>query len=403
MTCTLVAKLPSDLASPVSWAIFDDESNAIADQGELIAGQKFSSGRSVEPSRVWVLVPGSVVTARSVDVPALGDVRTRDVVSFVLEDDLAENQGDIHFAFGKRRKGQRLVCCVAKEQMSAWKVRLSELGMQPDVIIPDFLALSAQDSEVSIVEHDGDVLVRHPDGGFAIESKTFIALSEDLLASTDAHSIWSDNLTQALPPSIVESERTVVSPALTSKGFFELAYKSLTSGIAFNLLQFEHARRRAWARPGRHWRRAVALAGATIALTIAAQVADGIRFNRDAEMAYRKADAVFHEVMPEGTRLVNARAQLSAHAASLDASTSNQFLKLSGFLYAGVSATDGVIIDSLRFDSARNEVTASLSLPSFESIEKIRRAVISSGVTFVEGGARQQGERILADIVVRTP
>ncbi len=403
MTYTLVAKLPIDPAQPVSWAIFDDELNSIADEGRLAAGQKISVQNTIEPYRTWVLVPGSFVTARAVEVPALGEMRTRDVVSFILEDDLAENREELHFAFGKRHSGHRLVGCVAKEQMSAWRNQASELGIQPDAMVPDFLSVPATEPRVSIIEQDGKVLVRCPDGGYTIEREAFIALSEDLLSSKDVHHIWSDNLAQALPPSLVESDQTVVSPAFTSKGFFESAYRTLSSGIPLNLLQFEFARRRSWATPGLHWRRAAALAGALIALTIAAQIADGIRFNRDADAAYKRANAVFHEVMPDGTRLVNARAQLSAHADTLDANTSNQFLNLSGFLYAGVSAAEGVIIDSLRFDSVQNEVAASLSLPSFESIEEIRGVVVSSGATFVEGGARQQGERIFADVVVRTP
>ena len=59
--------------------------------------------------------------------------------------------------------------------------------------------------------------------------------------------------------------------------------------------------------------------------------------------------------------------------------------------------------DSLRFDVVRREIAASLSLPSFDAMEEINSIISSSGGVVREGGARQQEERIVADITVQVP
>lgn len=401
MTRTLLIRLPEDATSNVPWVIFDDDSQKIVDEGVRTADQTLFSSGEIIPERIWVLVPGTAVTVRTVQIPAMNDTRAREVVSFALEDDIAGNRDDLHFALGKRRANQRAVGYVARVELESWLQRLLEIGVKPTAMIPDFLSCPMRSESTTVIEHDGFIMGRFVDGGFSIERGIFTCIAADLLPAAgtiNVHAHDSDDLGLA---GAIDGERLVRAPAYDARGLFQAAYTTLSNGVPLNLLQEQYAPRRAWTFPGSHWRRAAMLAGAAVALSIALQVVDSIRLNGEADAAYLRADAVFREVMPQGTRLMNARTQMRAHTDKLSAVASNMFLQISGLLYAGVSAVEGVEIDSLRFDRTRSEVAASLSLPSFDAMEQIAEVVSSGGGILQEGGARQQGERISADVTVR--
>ncbi len=403
MTHTIIIRVPRRSNETVSWALFDDDKGAIVSAGCAATGEKFSFNGHNTPDRVWVVLPGEAVTVKSVEMPAVSETRAREAVSFLLEDDIAVDRGTLHFALGERNSNRRLIAYAAKSEMDAWVNVLSEMGVEPTALVPDYLVAGVAESAVSITEHDGMIIARVAEGGLTIERDAFTYIVSDLLPASGDIRVYADDPSKFLPTGLAQSERVISAPALSDSKILELAYAALSGTKPLNLLQGKYAPRRKWALPGTHWRRAAILAGASLALAAALQIAGGIRLNSETNAAYARAEAVFHDAMPQGTRLVNARTQMRAHADQLNAGASNTFLSTSGLLYAGVAAVEGAEIDSLRFDGAQREVAVSLSLPSFDTMEEIKSIVSSNGGIVREGGARQQGERIVADITVQVP
>lgn len=355
---TLVLLIPQDLAAPVPWALFEAPLNTPVRAGVATGVLEMSA------DRVWALAPGTDATVHTVELPA--DANTRRIAAaaaFALEDHLAVDPGELHFALGAPAADKRFVAVASHDAMVSWTARLAALGVKADLLIPDFLAISS-----GPVAHAGLVL-----------AKTFTA-EADLAAV------------------LLEGEPT---RAIATSDLLQEAYTTLLGAVPVNLLQGGYASRRDWGAIVRPWRRAAALAAGVVLAAIVSVAVEGARLNSQAEAATARAEAVFRAALPEVKRVVNPRAQMRAHLQNANLAGAGGFLTLSDVLVGATAAVADSEITSLRFDSKRGEIAATFSLSSFEAVERVKSEMTSRGGTVHEGGARQDGPRILADMTVR--
>jgi general secretion pathway protein L len=400
---TLILILGEKAGDPAPWGVFEKNTPRVGRVGMQNPGEKFSfSGDSIE--HVWVVVPGTAVITRAVALPPQTERRARKAVGFMLEDDLAVDSEDLHFVLSPAQPGvDRAVSFVAHDAMRDWQSRLAAFGLQPDLMVPDYLAVPVAPGEVTVACWRDRALVRLGDSGtgFSIERDALAWVLEETLADTKAIRLMADNA------DAVVSRRALQDIAchepLPDAKLLESAYAVLSGGANINLRQGVYAPRRDWRALGRAWRRAGALTGMAAAAALVFLIADGVRLNRHAEAALVRADAVFRETLPDVKRVVNPRAQIRTHLQDLKARTSTGFLQVSDMLFAAVTGINGAEIDALRFDAKRGEAVATVSLPSYDSMEVVKKAVAARGGLLQEGGARQDSDRIVADITVRLP
>lgn len=360
---TLVLHLPADPARPAPWALFEAP---LATPVQTGVG---APGSSVVADRCWVMVAGTDATAHAVDLPAEASERQlAAAAAFALEDALATDPAALHFALGAPAQEKRLTVVASHAAMAGWGARLAALGVKPDLLLPDYLAIAGDP-----IIHDGLLLMKTLHGGFAAES--------DLAAAV---------LEGAPRPAAIVS----------AADFLTLAYATLLTGAPVNLLQGRYAPRRDWGALMRPWRRVAGLAaGIALAIFIGFGV-EGVRLTRQAEAANARAEAVFRAALPQVKRVVNPRAQMRAYLQGANV-LGGGFLTLSEIVVGGTSAVTDAEITTLRFDSKRGEIAATFSLPSFEAVERVKAEMAGRGAIVQEGGARQDGARILADMTVR--
>ncbi len=342
-----------------TWAAFDTETGDLVDEG--VAGPLPAC------DQLWAIVPGMDVTARTVELPPQANTRARAAVAFLLEDDLAADGENLHFALDGAATPARMVAVVARARMDAWLGQLAALGVKADMMAPDYLALPMP----ALRECAGIVLARTADGGFAAETELAAWLVEDS------------------------------APAVSPRALMQEMFATLRAGAAINLLQGPYAPRRNWAGLRHTWRRTALLAASLLALAVVGQLAEAWHYSRRAAAAEARAEVLFRRAMPEVKRVVNPRAQIRARVQEARASDSAGFLRMGNILFSAVSAVDNVELESLRFDGKRGEMSFALSLPSFEAVERIKAEIARQGGTVQEGGARQDGPRIHLDMVLR--
>lgn len=365
---TLVLYLPNDPAAVAPWGLFDTAGASLR-TGAAVSGAGFA--QDVAADRYWVIVPGSSVTAHTIELPRdANERRVAAAAAYALEDALAVDPAELHFALGPVGAEKRLVAVAAQSAMSAWMQRLAALGVRADLMLPDFLAISA-----GPVVHDGLVLAKTPEAAFAAESE----LAAILLGSP------------------------AQTPPLSTERLLAQAYGVLAGGPPINLLQGRYAPKRDWGPIIRPWRRVGMLAASVAVLAIVGVAIEGVRLNRQAEAATARAEAVFRQALPEVKRVVNPRAQMRAYLQSANLAGAGGFLSLSKIAVGATAAVADAEITSLRFDAKRNDLAATISLPSFDAVERMKNEMTSRGAVVHEGGARQDGARILADVTVKSP
>jgi general secretion pathway protein L len=108
---------------------------------------------------VIVLVPAQEVLLTSVHIPARSAAKIKAALPFALEENLADDVEDLHFAIGVRQENNRLpVAVVARDKMSQWLHRLSEAGIEPVILAAENHGLAKIPGTLSIMV-DGETIM----------------------------------------------------------------------------------------------------------------------------------------------------------------------------------------------------------------------------------------------------
>ena len=88
-----------------------------------------------------VLAPGASITLARPELPVRGS-RQAQVVPFALEESLAGDVEQFHFAVGRTdAAGRTEVAAVRREQMAHWLADLRTAGITPDALLADLACL----------------------------------------------------------------------------------------------------------------------------------------------------------------------------------------------------------------------------------------------------------------------
>jgi len=77
------------------------------------------------------------------------------------------------------------------------------------------------------------------------------------------------------------------------------------------------------------------------------------------------------------------------------------FLTLSKILFDAVAQTDGIIIETLQYDTSRAELSLRIIYPGFASTTDLEQSVSKFGGVFEAGGVREQGGQFIGDATLR--
>ena len=244
-------------------------------------------------ARIVVIVPAEDVLLLS--APAVSPQRARlaKALPFAIEERLASAVEDLHVALPERIEGETIgVAAVARTTLRAWIDALAALGVQPDVVIPETLALP--------LGTEGTTLV--VDGQRALLRSDVQQASACELASLPA---W---LTATAPPA-VEVFDFRNAPALTlpvkvnryherQRDVLAFFAANLPGEPAINLLQGEFAPRHRQLPAKRLWRVAAGFAAATLLLGCIYSGADWWRNSAESQRLDTAMRDVLHQSFP---------------------------------------------------------------------------------------------------------
>src|SRR5687767_13375739 len=161
MTESLIIHL-RDGASP-QWMVCNDDGHVVVNavSGELAQATAMSVGR-----RVAVILPANEVLATESDAPAKSAAKLAQVIPFALEERVADEIENLHFAIGERsaETGRVPVAVVARSRIDSWLAELRAAGLQPQAIYSEASLLPAMPGQL-IALIDGDSLTLRTESG----------------------------------------------------------------------------------------------------------------------------------------------------------------------------------------------------------------------------------------------
>src|SRR5439155_1604917 len=157
----LLLRLPGIPDEPASWLVVDARGTPVGplESGPLTAAVTRTAGK-----RVWVLVPGTDVLLAEPEVPVKAGLKLQQLVPYALEEQLADNIEDLHFAIGKRASDsiRAPVAVVARALLDEWLATLRSSGIEPEAIHAESDLLPGNPAHAVVLLEEDAVFVRAP-------------------------------------------------------------------------------------------------------------------------------------------------------------------------------------------------------------------------------------------------
>ncbi|HEV3183199.1 MAG TPA: type II secretion system protein GspL [Steroidobacteraceae bacterium] len=386
MSDWLLLRLPHAGAELATWLVVDARGTPLSppQSGPLALAAARAPGR-----RVCVLVDGADVLLAEPEVPVKAGAKLQQLVPYALEELLAEDIEDLHFALGKRSADSSRVpvAVVARALLDAWLATLRGAGIEPDAIYADSELLPENPGQaVALLEADA-VSVRPPGGtpvtlpADALAEALEIARAGAESSATGGRGLilytgapeWQQHSAQ------VEAARPYfdgIRVQLLAGGPLALFAQQLPSTAAINLLQGEYAPVSSRGVGLKAWRVAAILLACLIALHVVGKATELQLLKRHEHQLDSSIRETFRGSMHTEASATDARRLMEKRLAGARGAGGGLLPALQALVQAR-DAAPGTSVQSLNFHGGALEMK--LSAPDATSLDRLSQSLRNNG------------------------
>ena len=382
----LLLRLPRADTELATWLVVDARGAPLSppQSGPLALAAARIPGR-----RVCVLVGGADVLLAQPEVPVKAGAKLQQLVPYALEEHLAENIEDLHFALGKRsaESARVPVAVVARALLDGWLAELRGAGIEPDAMYADSELLPENPGQaVALLEADA-VSVRPPGGtpvtlpADALSEALEIARGGAEASATGGRGLilytgapeWQQHSAQ------VEAARPYfdgIKVQLLAGGPLALFAQQLPSTGAINLLQGPYAPVSSRGLGLKAWRVAAILLASLIGLHVVGKAAELQLLKRHERQLDASIRDTFRSSMHTEASAADARRLMEKRLAGARGAGGGLLPALQALVQAR-DAAPGTSVQSLNFHSGDLEMK--LSAPDASSLDRLSQSLRSNG------------------------
>ncbi len=414
MATFFVIRLSETADEPVSWIAVDDRGTRREAPGN---GSLEEAARHVRERPVIVLVPGIDVVTLNAEVPARG-ARLLAALPYALEDQLADDVEDLHFAAGTRREdGTTPVAVVATAKINGWLALLESAGITPTKVVPENHGLAHTPNTLSMLVTSESVMFNDGDRteftvpglrpGEALSATGIIGGDDDaeggsrhLLVYCDAPVADEYEKDWAL----LRHELDSVDVHRLSDGVLPRLAVTVASGAGINLLQGQFGERTDIGAALRPWRYAAMFLIGLMIVGIGGKAADYYRLSLEqAELQQQFAD-VYQQIRPGAPRdivdPIGVVRSLQRGQGNVVAEGPQVFLPSLEQLALALRETDTVNVEAISYRAGVIDVRR--TAPDVPTLDRIVQAVGASGQFNASlQSADSVGDRVNSRIQIR--
>ena len=375
----------------VEWVLVD--SNGTRRSG-VSSGNLEQAAIEVRDHAVIALVPAEDVLLTSVHIPVRSVAKIRTALPFALEENLADDVEDLHFAVGDRQDNNRLpVAVVAREKMSGWLDRLNEVGIVPVMLAAENHGLAKIPGTLSVLVDDKTTMFNDgADAEFSMQDvkpSDVLVIAGQLGETQDEDGENSGHLVVFCTSEQDENlshdwialrhELHSVDVNVLPDGVFPKLAVTVAAGHGINLLQGLYGKKTEYGTLLRPWKIAALL---LLGLTVVGMAMKGVGYYQllqDEATLRAQFNAEYRLLRPDDTReIIDPVATVESLRRGAGASAAPQVLLPSlRELGAALDANSGVEIEAISYRAG--VVDLQLTAPDVATLDKIQKAVSASG------------------------
>ena len=407
----LVIRLGNDADQAVSWIAVDDHGSR---RGQPGSGTLAEAAQQVRDRAVIVLVPATTALTFSVDLPAKG-ARLLAALPYALEDQVADDIEDLHFAPGKRRASGALpVAVVNRQTLVGWLDRLREAGIQATQVVPENHGLARTPNTLSLLVADEQVFFNDgADMAFVIpglspgEAVAAAGMLDTGAETTARHLlVYCDAAVNDLHEkdwALLREELSSVDVNLLPDGILPRLAVTVASGEGINLLQGSFGPKTEVAVLFRPWKYAAIFLLALGVVGILGKIADYYRLSVEYDALRQQFTAEYRELRPNDNRdVVDPVATVSSLRRSIGASGNapQVFLPSLRQLADAIEQNSSAKVEAISYRAGVVDVR--LNAPDISTLDNIVQAVGASGrFAATLQSADNVGDRVNSRIQIR--
>lgn len=409
----IIVRLDNRAPEECVWRKFEADGTEFGGRGTLADLAALAGGY-----RLWGLIPGTEVLLTRVSLPPGNRKQLLAAIPYALEESLAAEVEDQHFAVGEAdESGALVVAVIARQRLEHWLGLCREHGLVPTGLVPDVLAvpLGAPDSPDSpdspgtlagpgpslLLTADGLALVRRgPQDGFVLERDSLAILPgmPEITPETRFvvyHEGPAEELPEELAGLVTRRRRVHDVMGLLAAGFREAA--------TLNLLQGDYRPQAHWEKHWRRWR----LPAVLVLLLLLANTALGLRENQRLaqydELLSTEIAEIYRAAFPAAQRIVNPRAQMEQQLQSLRAAGGETggrgFLPLLEESGPVLAAAAGMQLRGLRYRGG--ELDLELEISDLQTLDELKAKLEGSNLVVDIRTATTRDDKVQARLQIR--
>ncbi len=383
------------------WLVCDGDVSNQVRQGtldELAAALKTMNWQG----EVVVLVPGEKVLLTAAAVPSRQQRQIMQAVPNVVEEQLALDIDDCHFAIGDRNEaGEISVAVVSLEDMHHWQSILSDVGVKPTLMYSDTLT-GPWTRGISITIDGKRAHFRSGKfAGFTVPSHQ-IAFAAELIPDIEIVDLYAgqDDL---------EDLRIQLAQIEAIDGVLLNVHTRERGGITLNdasdieetlnLLQGEFQVSRETRSGFRVWQSAAILAVCTFLLHVSLLWGQGIYLQITANRYAQEAKTLYREVFPNDQNVRDVRRRWDAHLSGSGSTSGDRFIALLSGVAANLSGSS-MTVNNISYSEGRGGLTLQLTASRSEQLLQFSQTLNSEGFAAEIGTISQVEDNVRGSIKI---
>jgi len=397
----LVIRVGGSVDAVAEWIAVDANG---ARRGPPMSGSLTEANADVGERDVIVLVPSADVLTTTVDMPIKGGAKLQAALPYALEEFLADDVDQLHFAAGTRRSSGRVpVSVVNSEKLQQWLSWLKQAGIEPVSIVADIYGLARIPGTISllvaeqqIVINDGSDTELVMEGVSPGDALAAIGAFDD--GTTDSSDQGEDDevTTLGLPRHVLvyaspeaeeryqhdwiamRQELDSLDVKLLDDGVLPRLAVTVATGAGINLLQGEFGRKADYSGAFRPWKYAAMLLLALCVVGIAGKGVGYYSLKNQLETVQQQFLVEYQQLVPGAAMPRDpAAAVRSLLARSGSAQAPQVFLSSLEQLSQAIKQNSSASIQAISFRAGVVDIR--LTAPDVATLDNIQRTIAQNG------------------------
>lgn len=387
----------------VKWIKLDSEGNPITRGAEARLEQVSSVAQN---AHVIVLLPLQQMLLSTVNTRARKSKHLQKAIPFALEDEVADDIENLHFALGRRYgENDYPVAVIEKVTLDSVLETLASAGVYPDILTADVFALPFREGSWTILVEDDRALVRTSNfQGFTIDLHN---LQQMLTSSLRQAEITPSELNIYRCDSPQSGVKSFTFPINTNElddcppGLFA---DGLDENECINLLQGSYQKKDKKHRQFAPWKIAAILFGVWVGLSMVSVLIDHARFSKEEKRLDAQIEQELRQTFPDIQNVTagNARIKMEARLRNFIADTTSNsyagFMELLALSGESMQQAGNITINTMNYRDGKLNVN--VNSPDVQALDKVKQLLKTKNYFADIQSANTQGAIIEAQLVI---